>query len=409
MDGGRRNAIYTKLTNWVARQLRYPAPAPGQPPSGHRYELAVDLRLRDESDDWEHTFSAPRAANFARPNLTCPTPKSLFRLPSYAADGQALFNILFGMDDEPRGDLLAVAFEQGEAAEPTRYPLRLHLLCDDDRVCALPWTRMADRGCLLAEVGWTVELHPRDDTRGFPEYPSHICYFPGKVILAGAQVGEHAVQTDAHLSDLDTFFQRGWKTAPEPVPARSADQLRAELNSGSTRFVYYYGAASTDGLTFGEAASTMSWVELAELMHQSRSVSALYLNLLGERGFDTIPQGRVLLSGAKAVLMQCNERTQAATAARSAVDWLTSVLSARPPLDPVVALHRHQAGQAAAWTAYSTGKWWLQIESNIRTWSICCWIGIASATTWPGPRRNSTAAHPAASTRLWHSAQRVGG
>lgn len=78
VDGGRRNAIYTKLTNWVARQLRFPAPAPGQPPSGHRYELAVDLRLRDESDVWEHTFSAPRAANFARPNLNWPTPKSLF-------------------------------------------------------------------------------------------------------------------------------------------------------------------------------------------------------------------------------------------------------------------------------------------------------------------------------------------
>ena len=354
MDGGRCNAIYTKLTNWVARQLQFPAPAPGQPPSGPRYELAIDLRSRDDLDVWEHGFSRPRAANFARPKLTCPTPKSLFQLPSYNVNGQDLFNVLFGMDEEPRGDLLAAAFEQGDAAEPTRHPLRLHLLCDDDRVCALPWTRIEDRSRRLSEVGWTVELHPRGETRGFPEYPPYICYFPGKVILAGAQVGDFTVQTEDHFHDLHTFFQRRWQEAPAPGFARTADELRTELNRGSTRLIYYYGAASAEGLTFGEAASTMSWAELADLMQQSQSVSALYLNLLGESGFDAIPQGRVLLSGAKAVLMQCSERSHAESAAGAAVRWLTHVLTASPPLDPVVALHWYHTGQVAAWTAYST-------------------------------------------------------
>ena len=65
-------------------------------------------------------------------------------------------------------------------------------------------------------------------------------------------------------------------------------------------------------------------------------------------------RGAVLLDGAMAVLLQCNERCSQSTAARAALDWLHSVFAASERLDPVVALHQHQHGQVAAWTRYAS-------------------------------------------------------
>ena len=103
----------------------------------------------------------------------------------------------------------------------------------------------------------------------------------------------------------------------------------------------------------GEHDHCFPWSPLAELLQRSRSVSVVFLNLLGDTGFDAIPQGRVLLAGTRVVLVQCHERTAAPIAAKAALDWLHSVFAASERLDPVVALYRHQHGQVAAWTHYS--------------------------------------------------------
>jgi hypothetical protein len=102
------------------------------------------------------------------------------------------------------------------------------------------------------------------------------------------------------------------------------------------------------------AEHCFAWPELAELLERSRSVSAVFLNLLGETGFAAIPQGHVLLNGAKVVLLQCSEHRFTTAAARAALDWLHSVFAASERLDPVVALHQHQHGQVAAWTHYAS-------------------------------------------------------
>ena len=149
------------------------------------------------------------------------------------------------------------------------------------------------------------------------------------------------------------LFSARWQQAPEPVLVSTEAGLRTALRTGSTRLVYYYGAASPDGLLLAGAERCFPWSELAELLQRSRSVSAVFLNLLGEAGLHAIPQGRVLLDGAMAVLWQCNERTAAPAAAKAALDWLHSVFAASERLDPVVALHQHQHGQVAAWTRYS--------------------------------------------------------
>jgi hypothetical protein len=150
------------------------------------------------------------------------------------------------------------------------------------------------------------------------------------------------------------FFQRRWQQAPEPILVSTNTDLRATLRTGSTRLVYYYGEASADGLLLEGAERCFAWSELAELLQQSRSVSAVFLNLLGEASYGAITQSHVLLRGAVAVLVQCNERMAASAAAKAALDWLHSVFAAPERLDPVVALHQHQHGQVTAWTRYAS-------------------------------------------------------
>jgi hypothetical protein len=201
-----------------------------------------------------------------------------------------------------------------------------------------------------------VELHA-DNIVGFPEYPLHTCYFPGKVVLVRARDQVQTPQGAAHFHDLQHFFQRRWQKAAEPTLVDTDAALHAALNAGSPRLIYYYGPASQEGLLLAGADGQerrVSWLALAELLQRSRSVSVVFLNLLGETSFAALPQGRLLVDGARAVLVQCNERTAAPDAAKAALAWLYSVFAASEQLDPVVALYRYQHGQIAAWTRYSS-------------------------------------------------------
>lgn len=159
-----------------------------------------------------------------------------------------------------------------------------------------------------------------------------------------------------HVQDLQRFFQRNWPQTPEPVWCRTAAELHDALNTGSTRLVYYFGMTSRDGLQLDGEDPTLTWVALNGLLQQSQSVSAVFLNLLGEDCYDAIPQGRGLLAGAVAVLFQCNERRAAAQAAQAGMAWLNSVFAVSSLYDPVVALHRHQRGHVIAWTRYDTWR-----------------------------------------------------
>jgi hypothetical protein len=181
-DPGLRASIYTRLANWVDQQLSVRG-KPRQRHLGPRFELAITLRAR--RDHWEHRFSLPHANDFTRPELDCLSPEQLFACPGYDVDGEDLFQLLFGSDTQKSGEILAAAFAAGALADPTRYPLRVHLLTDEERLYALPWVRLSYQGRRLADDGWTIELHPHSEAR-FPEYPPHTCYFPGKVVLAGA-------------------------------------------------------------------------------------------------------------------------------------------------------------------------------------------------------------------------------
>ena len=351
-----RQKVYVELANWVEQQLvEKPVLAPQTlaPPvvsntsrrPGERFELA--LSLQHHGGYWHLSFSLPRAPHFKRLAHVEPAPASLFGAPGLV-DGDHLFHLLFGSDRATSGAIIGAAFDL-PTADPTRQPLRLHLRTDDERLYSLPWNTISYQGRRLIDSGWTVELH-LNHPDGFPEYPPHTCYFPGKVVLIQASEGQPTPQAAAHSRDLQNFFQRHWQDAPEALLVRTAAELRTILQAGATRLVYVYGTASATGLLL--AGTVFPWSTLAELFQRSQSVSAVFVNLLGEASLDAIPATRELLNGAMAVLVQWHECT-AAEAARAGLAWLNSVLVASEPLDPVVALHQHGRGRVLAWTRYA--------------------------------------------------------
>jgi len=195
-------------------------------------------------------------------------------------------------------------------------------------------------------------IHPN----GFPEFPSHTCYFPGKVVLVGAGKDTRVSHATTHFQDVQHFFQRHWPQMPPPTWCNTTEALHEALHTGSTRLVYYFGVASSAGLHLEGDDPPVSWSTFAGWLQQSQSVSAVFLNLFGDAAAEAISQGRQLLRGAVTALFQCTGRDRASEAAKSGIAWLTSTLAAATPLDPVVALHRHQCGQVIAWTRYDTWR-----------------------------------------------------
>ncbi|MGE3541776.1 MAG: hypothetical protein AB7N91_30675 [Candidatus Tectimicrobiota bacterium] len=229
--------------------------------------------------------------------------------------------------------------------------MRLHLLTDDDRLAVLPWNRLSAQGRRLVDDGWSIELHPYEPG-GFPEYAAHTCYFPGKVVLLGTGDGQPAPQVRAHGHDLQSFFQRHWQEAPSPILASSVAALQEALRTGATRLVYLYGPASAAGVPLADGV--MAWSTLAELLQRSQSVSVVLLNLLGEASREAMPATRVLLQGARAVLLLWHAHPAAPEAARAGLAWLSSVLVDSERLDPVEALYQQARQQAVAWTRYAS-------------------------------------------------------
>ena len=347
LDRGARAEVYKNLADWVAGVLDIPEDRQER----QRYELGVTLR--EQRHQWEHSFWLPPATLLQRPQLNAPDPDELFGMPGELIDGESLFRLLFGSDPHKSGNIFGAAFGIAPPADPTRAPLRLRLITNDARLWALPWGKIAYQGRRLAEVGWTVELHHTSGS-GMPEYPVHTCYFPGKVVLLGAHDYLNTPQGKAHLIDVEHFFQnRGQKDA-EPIRVQTTLELRDRLRTGSTRLLYYFGSASSEGLLVHGAQDLVSWSELASLLELT-PVSVVFLNLLGEESFAAMAPARHLLPGAWTVLVQCRGRSEVDIAGREAIAWLQHVFAANAMLDPVVALFRQPRGLVTAWTRY--GSW----------------------------------------------------
>src|SRR5262249_2014207 len=149
------------------------------------------------------------------------------------------------------------------------------------------------------------------------------------------------------------FFQSRWQRNMEPIRGHTTRELRDGLRTGSTRLLYYFGSASSEGLLVHGTQDWVSWSALASLLEQT-PVSAVVLNLLGDDSFAAMAPARPLLPGAWTVLVQCHGRSEVESAGREAIAWLQHVFAANLALDPVVALFRQQRGLVTAWTRYGS-------------------------------------------------------
>lgn len=68
--------------------------------------------------------------------------------------GQALFNALFGMDEQKHGAIFRAAFHQQGHPTPVRAGLRLRIASGLPDIARLPWRLMAWQGHSLAQNGW---------------------------------------------------------------------------------------------------------------------------------------------------------------------------------------------------------------------------------------------------------------
>ena len=125
--------------------------------------------------------------------------------------------------------------------------------------------------------------------------------FPRQGGVVGRSRVTHTRQGAAHLVDVEHFFQSRWQKSVEPLRGNTTTELREVLRTGSTPLLYYVGSASPEGLLVEGAEVRLPWSELGDLLQQAQSVSAVFLNLLGEESASAMASARHLLPGAWAV------------------------------------------------------------------------------------------------------------
>ena len=109
LSPGEQNRHYAELADWVRKQLDTPVTSY---PTGTRYDLTIALQPRRRH--WEHRFSLPHAADFAKPNLDCPQPQTLLGDAAVDVDGQDVFDLLFGRETLVYRQLMGAAFDMPE-------------------------------------------------------------------------------------------------------------------------------------------------------------------------------------------------------------------------------------------------------------------------------------------------------
>ena len=340
LEDSAQNAVFSKLADWVKNKL--PSEEPFDSSPGTRRQLA--LQLRRGKGYWDRQLILPDGSR-PKPPDTSPDPVSPR---PYGRDTTELFKILFGSKTAYYSDLFKLAFGLDGPVEPTRAGLRLHLLLaeEDNDLALQPWSQITYAGRRLADLDWTVELHPAGKSPEFPQSAPHTLRFPDRVVVL---VGD-GYDDASHLQDLESFFRRYRQEHVPLSQAHTPGDFKAALGEGTPRLVYYYGPAEPDGLRLG-AGDLLTWDVLEQGLRIADTVSVLYLNLIGDRGLDAFPRGRKLLEPIRAtVLMQCVGKTDYFSAAAAAMDWLQDVLLDQT--DPILALHRHQQGAICAWSRY---------------------------------------------------------
>lgn len=276
--------------------------------------------------------------------------------PCYPFDGDHLYSLLFGDDEDYRQKVLAAAFGTQDPADaaPMRQPLRVRLLVEDETLMKLPWAALRYGGTLLRDSGWSVELS--EPVHGGPPQalPTSSLVMPGPVLVVTCG----AANSREHRDDLEGLFRTLWPRRSIFFDARDLEDLQLELAERVPRLLYYYGPGRWDT---GDESYTLELPtrdgdttelpidELPPLLGTPGPVLCV-LNLLDDQGCNALPAARTLLGRSKAVVVGCAPQQDAADAAAMGYRYLEHLLRHRT--DPVTAFHHASFARGGGWTAY---------------------------------------------------------
>ena len=179
MTDPERNQVLVKLVDQLAARMEQPADPgrgkqpvqrrrPSAPPPVRSSERAHELLLQIERTKKglarRFFFTGhPEPRDFSIKDTSGEAQLRYWK-PCQAFHGDHLYSLLFGDDTAQRDEILGGAFglDRNEKVAAGRHPLRVRLMTDDPNLLMLPWATISERGRPLRELGWSVELTPRN-------------------------------------------------------------------------------------------------------------------------------------------------------------------------------------------------------------------------------------------------------
>ena len=342
LDHNGRDKLYAKvssnLRNLVDHQVRKTA----RPPSNRHFELIVQLELQSDKLVRSYFYNGDRFFQN----------RSSWQWPNEQETGQALFETLFGPQDQYT-EVLYLLF--GSHAPPIRHPVRVRIQTSDPKLSELPWVYTTWEENLLFHQGWTFELIATPPQDAVGDFPDILLKAPCPVLMVAPGTGS---DTLSHHRALEERLKQAWPFYHEPPQlVGSWEALENAWQRRRPRIVYYYGPAEYDGETLHLLLDTDQGdidkrpaPDLSQIWG-SDLPRIVFFNFVG----DQVSTGTAL-SGLRAPLIITQNGTDPSEARRTALEWFHSVLEGGEETDPIWAPHQHGLRNAVAWGAYGTWR-----------------------------------------------------
>ncbi|CAN96383.1 hypothetical protein sce6216 [Sorangium cellulosum So ce56] len=266
-----------------------------------------------------------------------------------ARAGEALFEALFGPEEERWSMLLRRAFEDGGAPSPIHRPLRVRLRVEDPLLSALPWRAVRWRGHVLSEWGWTFELCSSTATSERIEHQS-----PGRILILIPGATPEGLMTpdlgtEAHRTELTELFERissGYARSEQLQIARSWAELESACAYMRPHLVYAHchGAMLDGEPSLRVGSQPGDWIAVRRLseLFRAHPPHAVALNV-SWAVHEAWPLSAAMLQEIPFVI-SVQAAPHVAPARRFVLEWLRAWLG--DGLDPVKAAHQPLEGAA---------------------------------------------------------------
>ena len=342
LDPNGRDKLYAKASSDLRQLFDRQVRKTTRQPSEKRFELTVQFELQGNQLTRSHFHQYG----------SLPQYRSSWQWPSNQETGQALFETLFGPQDQYK-EVLSLLF--GSDVPPIRHPVRVRIHTQDPTLAELSWVATTWEENSLFENGWTFELiaAPPQDTAG--DFPDILLKAPCPVLMIAPGT---MPDTLSHHRAFEERLKHAWRFYHEPPQLVSSwEALKNAWQRRRPRIVYYYGPAEHDEETLYLLLDTdqgdIDKRPATDLFQIWRSdpPQIVFFNFIGNQ----VSTGTAL-SGLHAPLIITQNGTDPSEARRSALGWFHTMLEGGEETDPVWALHQHGLSNAVAWGAYGTWR-----------------------------------------------------